>query len=78
MQNFFVYIFTDSCTTPDNRTGRCIILQECPTIYAMSTDFVTPLTIERLNFLIGSQCGFLGTNPKVCCPISTENTIDGI
>ncbi|KAG5871651.1 hypothetical protein JTB14_037076 [Gonioctena quinquepunctata] len=61
-------ILKDICTTPDSKEGYCINLQECPSIYAMSTDFDNPLTIDRLNFLIESQCGYLGNNPKVCCP----------
>ncbi|CAG9856893.1 unnamed protein product [Phyllotreta striolata] len=57
------------CTTPENHVGVCILLQKCPSIFASSSDFETPLTLERLDFLIESQCGFDGINPKVCCSV---------
>ncbi|CAH1373195.1 unnamed protein product [Tenebrio molitor] len=59
---------SDQCLTPNSIDGRCINLQECPSVYAMANNFNAPITIEALTFLMRSQCGFNGTNPKVCCP----------
>ncbi|CAH1173513.1 unnamed protein product [Phaedon cochleariae] len=61
-------VVEEICETPLATAGLCVNLQECPSIYAMSTDFGSQLTLDRLNFLIRSQCGYLGNNPKVCCP----------
>ncbi|KAF7283412.1 hypothetical protein GWI33_000653 [Rhynchophorus ferrugineus] len=67
-------VISDKCTTPDHETGRCILLENCPSIYNISNDFEGPMTPERLNFLVGSQCGFKGSYPKVCCPLQEINS----
>nr|CAH7714361.1 unnamed protein product [Callosobruchus chinensis] len=72
----FARIETDHCITPELKPGRCIVLQDCRQIFDMANDLLTPMTVERLNFLIRSQCGFLGNNPKVCCPIVDEDDAD--
>ncbi|EEZ98087.1 hypothetical protein TcasGA2_TC000498 [Tribolium castaneum] len=58
----------EECLTPNSELGWCIDLQECPTVFTLSNNFNAPITIETLTFLMRSQCGFNGTNPKVCCP----------
>ncbi|XP_060525003.1 phenoloxidase-activating enzyme 1-like [Cylas formicarius] len=60
---------TEKCLTPNSAAGNCVILEKCPLIYKDSNDFVSPMTLERLNYLIASQCGFKGNIPKVCCPL---------
>ncbi|RZB70350.1 hypothetical protein BDFB_004199 [Asbolus verrucosus] len=40
----------------------------------MANDFNTPMIHEVLTFLIQSQCGLNGTNPKVCCPTNEVQT----
>ncbi|CAH1954518.1 unnamed protein product [Acanthoscelides obtectus] len=65
----FAKFETDHCITAELKPGRCIVLQECRQIFDMANDLLTPMTPERLEFLIKSQCGFLGSNPKVCCPL---------
>ncbi|CAH0558765.1 unnamed protein product [Brassicogethes aeneus] len=66
----------DTCLTPNSERGICINLQECPPIFALSNDFTNQITLEILKFLIGSQCGFVKSNAKVCCPLSELNKED--
>ncbi|CAH1105988.1 unnamed protein product [Psylliodes chrysocephalus] len=63
-------VVQEFCMTPYLHQGLCIPLQECPSIFEMASDFNTPMTLERLDFLIESQCGYDGYNPKVCCPVA--------
>lgn len=68
MNLFYVLdLNSNACSTANFTEGVCVNLQECPAILAMANDFFTPMTQETLTFLMSSQCGFNGTNPKVCC-----------
>uniref|UniRef100_A0A2I9LPH6 CLIP domain-containing serine protease n=1 Tax=Centruroides hentzi TaxID=88313 RepID=A0A2I9LPH6_9SCOR len=48
----------DNCRTPDRRSGRCVVLTDCPEL----------ARIRDLNFLRRSICGYEGNVPRVCCP----------
>ncbi|XP_018568839.1 uncharacterized protein LOC108909088 [Anoplophora glabripennis] len=68
-------VVKESCNTPEGKEGLCICLRKCPSISSMSTDFDTPMTIERLNYLIDSLCGYADKSPKVCCPVEEVTMI---
>lgn len=55
------------CKTPDNWNGTCIVLQECRPLFNL---FLGSLSTEQIDFLRKSQCGSIGDNPLVCCPIT--------
>lgn len=56
----------DRCTTPEKKAGTCINIRECQALVdILKTQ--QPLSRELLDYLNSLQCGFEGTNPKVCC-----------
>lgn len=73
--NHFVLIQTicpticieNSCKTPDNWDGKCIVLQQCRPLYNLLLQG-SMITMEQRTFLRNSQCGRQGSNPLVCCP----------
>lgn len=68
----------DRCLTPQNKTGQCINIRDCPPLIEILRR-PRPLSPEALEFLRSSQCGFEGTFPKVCCEqqiLSAEPTTE--
>jgi len=65
----------ESCLTPDHKLGKCILLEHCPSLNKMSNDFETPMTLERFNFLIGSQCKIQKGILTVCCSLDEFNNV---
>ncbi|XP_069688637.1 melanization protease 1-like isoform X2 [Periplaneta americana] len=64
----------DSCTTPDNRSGKCINLRACTVLLNLLSQAPRPLPPDLVNFLRQAQCGFSGNNPLVCCASTTAST----
>ncbi|XP_066245747.1 serine protease easter-like [Euwallacea similis] len=56
----------DYCRTPLSQQGECISLLNCDSLYNILK--TRPISSSDADFLRRSQCGFLGTTPKVCCP----------
>jgi transmembrane serine protease 9 len=52
--------------------GQCVPIQECKQLLSLLKE--KPLQPETIAILRQSQCGFEGTNPKVCCPNSPSET----
>lgn len=55
----------DSCYTPRDQPGYCIPIKQCSELVKLLQQ--RPLPPEDLDFLRQSNCGFEGSNPKVCC-----------
>lgn len=53
------------CITPDGIAGSCTRIRECPPVLALLQS--QPLNPENVNYLKQLQCGFEGTEPRVCC-----------
>ncbi|XP_058796722.1 melanization protease 1-like [Phymastichus coffea] len=53
------------CTMPNQQLGTCINIRRCPSMLDMLQ--TRPLTPQITDFLRKSQCGYEGSNPKVCC-----------
>ncbi|KAJ8686281.1 hypothetical protein QAD02_022075 [Eretmocerus hayati] len=47
-----------SCNLPGNRLGTCTLLANCDEVYQQLIQGNPP----------GAHCGFIGSNPVVCCP----------
>ena len=59
--------------TPIGKPGDCISIQKCePLLNILKSKNLRP---EQIKFLQDSQCGFVGKNPNVCCPTSSEPVI---
>jgi len=59
---------TDTCLTPDRKTGLCIDFEDCGSLKKL----LECSSREVLDYLRISVCGFsLGFNSKVCCPQET-------
>ncbi|XP_043268684.1 venom protease-like [Venturia canescens] len=54
----------DACETNKGLSGRCELLQECPSVYRDTLAGILP---DKL-------CGFLGFDPIVCCPSASSQT----
>ncbi|KAL1512801.1 hypothetical protein ABEB36_002328 [Hypothenemus hampei] len=66
---FFEYCYAeigDYCTTPRREQGECISLINCEPLYVLLKK--RPISSASADYLRRSQCGFIGTIPKVCCP----------
>ncbi|XP_076164421.1 melanization protease 1-like [Ptiloglossa arizonensis] len=59
-------IAQERCTTPQRKPGQCINIHNCQRVIDILQQ-QRPLSKETLNYLNSLQCGFEGTNPKVCC-----------
>jgi len=57
----------DFCETPRRQEGECILLPNCAPLYSILKK--RPISSANADLLKSSQCGFVGTTPKVCCPI---------
>nr|XP_015836792.1 PREDICTED: uncharacterized protein LOC661375 [Tribolium castaneum] len=56
----------ENCRTPDNEEGDCKPINKCQPLYSLLER--RPITASTADYLRRSQCGFVGTYPKVCCP----------
>ncbi|KAK0182004.1 hypothetical protein PV327_000179 [Microctonus hyperodae] len=66
------WVNDDNCVTPNNVSGLCINIRQCPPLLQILVN--RPMTPEGVQFLRNSQCGFEGNDPKVCCPIVNNQT----
>ncbi|KAG5671086.1 hypothetical protein PVAND_001300 [Polypedilum vanderplanki] len=69
---FFIFVFCFDnvllqrhCYTPDQFAGTCIELSKCEPLSSLRKK--TPYTHEDRMFLSLSVCGFVRSNPLVCC-----------
>ncbi|KAF2894195.1 hypothetical protein ILUMI_11976 [Ignelater luminosus] len=56
----------ESCKTPNNKTGECILLRECPSLH----EIIANKTEAAKEFVRQSICGFQGLDSLVCCATS--------
>lgn len=61
----------DLCTTPRQKPGTCILLNKCDSLYRLLLK--QPVLQRDTDYLRQSHCGFVGTEPKVCCPVEYES-----
>ncbi|KAF2890468.1 hypothetical protein ILUMI_15705 [Ignelater luminosus] len=61
------------CQTPENTTGQCVIIQNCSALYSLVQK--RPIPEHTIAYLRRAHCGFTGSQPNVCCPITTKNPI---
>ncbi|XP_065221065.1 venom protease-like [Planococcus citri] len=59
------------CTTPDNQSGTCINIRNCPNLYQLLTTRGREPAVA--NYLRRSQCGMEYNWPKVCCNFNSAN-----
>ncbi|KAF2894197.1 hypothetical protein ILUMI_11978 [Ignelater luminosus] len=59
----------ESCKTPNNKPGKCILLRECPLLH----EIVANKTEAAKEFVRQSICGFQGLDSLVCCATSTSS-----
>lgn len=74
-----IYEVTAQCRTPDEKFGTCIPIRNCPPLYSILEQ--TIINPDDIDFLRQSQCGYTGTQPKVCCastPTTTTNAPEPI
>lgn len=57
---------SERCTTPDRKQGDCKNIRQCEPLLKILRK--RPLANSEADFLRRSQCGFEGSDPKVCCP----------
>lgn len=62
----------DSCKTPNEESGECILINNCPSLFELLQK--RPLTSENVKYLKRSHCGFVGKIPKVCCKTPGQET----
>lgn len=70
----FVLETYNDCRTPDNKYGECIVIKQCDSLLQILRQ--RPISDKNRDFLQQSQCGFAGTDPKVCCPSKDTAPID--
>lgn len=56
----------DFCDTPHGQRGECLSINNCESLYNILKK--RPISTANADLLRRSQCGFVGTTPKVCCP----------
>lgn len=66
IRSIFFIAESERCTTPDRRQGNCRNIRQCESLLKVLTK--RPLTNSDADFLRRSQCGFEGSDPRVCCP----------
>lgn len=54
------------CRNPNNQNGVCIAFRSCNSLVGMLQ--ADPYNQRVREFLRQSQCGFVGSEPYVCCP----------
>lgn len=52
------------CKTPDNKEGKCTILQECASMRSIGR--------SNINYIRQATCFYEGFQPVICCPKSTS------
>ncbi|XP_017890039.2 uncharacterized protein LOC108630945 [Ceratina calcarata] len=57
------------CVTPNRAPGLCIGIRNCPQL--LNALQARPLQPKVVDFLRESQCGFEGSDPRVCCPFQS-------
>lgn len=66
---FFLTTYTvegqSTCKTPSGRQGQCIIVDNCPELYALIKN--TNTSPRDTDLLRKSHCGYQGQKPMVCC-----------
>ncbi|XP_017755231.1 PREDICTED: uncharacterized protein LOC108547293 [Eufriesea mexicana] len=62
----------DRCNISQNKVGVCISILNCQPLINILKQ--RPLSEESLKYLNSLQCGFQGTNPKVCCEQNSETS----
>lgn len=62
----------DYCRTPLSQPGECISLLDCEQLYNILKK--RPISSSNADLLRRSQCGFVGTTPKVCCPTGISSS----
>lgn len=65
-----MFFSAETCSTPNRLTGECKPINECEVLYSLLEH--RPIAASTANYLRKSQCGFVGTYPKVCCPIGSQ------
>lgn len=60
------------CNTPNQVAGNCITIRQCIPLLTMLQE--KPLRTETVDYLTRSQCGFEGKDPRVCCPLSFDES----
>ncbi|KAF7263934.1 hypothetical protein GWI33_000889 [Rhynchophorus ferrugineus] len=60
----------DYCRTPNREQGECMVITSCEPLYNILKE--RPISSYNADLLRRSQCGFVGTLPKVCCPLGTQ------
>jgi Regulatory CLIP domain of proteinases len=72
---YFVFnLVLDICATPDNESGTCISIKECPLILGIVKS--KSISNQQLQYLKKSQCGFIDNTVHVCCPATKAVTDD--
>ncbi|KAJ3647411.1 hypothetical protein Zmor_019290 [Zophobas morio] len=59
----------DPCQTPNGQKGTCVPLQDCPNLHSHFEKGTIDPKIKT--YVQRSHCGFVGHDPKVCCPSAT-------
>ncbi|XP_031619952.1 uncharacterized protein LOC116338681 [Contarinia nasturtii] len=63
------------CTTPDQKNGVCISLQQCPPALKIVKNYHTS-TRSQIDSVRQAQCGSVGNTPLVCCEEPTFKESD--
>lgn len=58
-----------NCVMPNRAPGLCVGIRNCPPLLNLLQ--ARPLQSGTVDFLRESQCGFEGSDPRVCCPIQS-------
>ncbi|XP_015171017.1 PREDICTED: uncharacterized protein LOC107063623 [Polistes dominula] len=66
------YPDSPNCTTPNGIAGNCISIHQCTPLLKKLEE--KPLRQETIDYLKGSQCGFDGLVPLVCCPPNIDSS----
>ena len=65
---FFCNRTESACRTPRGEVGECLNLKtSCPELLNLLT--AMPRKPEDIEYLRRSQCGFVNSDPLVCCPV---------
>lgn len=73
-ENFWQFVFLEygesdvRCKTPRSETGLCVVIKQCEPLFNLLKK--RPIADSTRDYLRQSQCGFSGSDPKVCCPSS--------
>ncbi|KAF5289868.1 hypothetical protein FQR65_LT02002 [Abscondita terminalis] len=62
----------ESCFTQERAPGECISIRSCPELANLLLE--RPLPSKSAEYLKKAQCGFIGLDAKVCCPLKPVET----